>query len=65
MSASQTTYRVYCYDSTNQRLDADLIKADSDEQIIAKVEAGNYGTMCEIWDGNRLVARLEAERRQA
>jgi hypothetical protein len=65
MSASQTTYRVYCYDSTNQRLDADLIRADSDEQVIAKIEAGRFGTMCEIWHGERLVAQLAAERKQA
>lgn len=44
---------------------AELIEASSDDEAIAKAEALGYGSKCEIWDGNRLVAKLEDERRQA
>jgi hypothetical protein len=65
MSGTQKSYRVYCYDAVNKLVTADLIKAASDEAAIASVEADGFGTKCEIWDGNRLVARLEGERLQA
>ena len=65
MSALMKTYRVYCYDATNRVVTADSLDAASDEEAIARVEAMGFGTKCEIWEGNRLVATLEAERRQA
>ena len=61
MSASQTkTYRVYCFDGARQALTNDLIDADSDEEAISKADALGVGTKCELWEGNRLVAQLEA-----
>lgn len=38
-------------------------QADSDQEAIATAEALGFGTKCEIWDGDRLVAQLEAARR--
>lgn len=64
MSPTIKTYRVYCYDGAKV-VTADWIEAASDEEVIAKVEAEGFGSKCEIWDGRRLVARLEGERRQA
>ena len=61
----QSTYRVVCYDARNRLVTADLIEAASDEEAIGKAEAAGFGTKCEIWHGDRLVARLEGERRQA
>jgi hypothetical protein len=43
----------------------DLLEAASDEAAIAEAKARGFGTKCEIWEGTRLVAQLEAERRQA
>jgi len=63
MSDPQKKYRVYCYDAANKMVTADWIEAPSDEEVIARVEAAGFGTKCEIWEGKRLVARLEAERR--
>lgn len=61
MSASQTkTYRVYCFDGARQALTNDLIEAASDEEAIAKANAMGFGTRCELWEGHRLVAELEA-----
>ena len=58
-----TVYRVYCYDGSNMTLTGDLIQAASDEEAIAKAEARAFGSKCEIWQGTRLVAELQGERR--
>ena len=58
-------YRVYSYDKMRHDVAADLIEAASDEAVIAAVETSGFGSKCEIWDGDRLVARLEQARQQA
>lgn len=63
--APMKTYRVVCFDDARNVLTADLIEAESDEQAIARAQVAGFGDKCEIWDGNRLVAMLEEERRQA
>lgn len=63
MSSSLKTYRVVCFDAELKVVLAELIQAATDEEAIAKAEAAGFGTKCEIWDGNRLVAELESERR--
>lgn len=61
MSASQNkTYRVYCYDGARKQLTNDLIEAASDDEAIAQANGMGFGTKCELWEGNRLVAQLEA-----
>ena len=65
MSSPQKIYRVYCYDMATKVVTADFLKAATDEEAIAKAEAAGFGSKCEVWDGKRLVAQLEAERRQA
>ena len=53
-------YRAYCYDSVRKDLSNDIIRAASDEEAIAKANAANCGTKCELWEGNRLVMQLES-----
>ena len=65
MSAASKTYRIYCYDGAHQVVTADFIEAASDEEAIASAKTAGFGSKCEIWDGKRLVATLEAERRSA
>ena len=65
MTPPEKLYRAYFFDAKQRVLTADWVKAETDDAAIANVEAGNYGTKCEIWDGERLVAQLEADRRQA
>ncbi|HKX91859.1 MAG TPA: hypothetical protein VJM15_05465 [Sphingomicrobium sp.] len=65
MSKPPKTYRVYCFDAAQNTISNELLEAASDAQAIAEVEAKGFGSMCEIWDGDRLVARLEVARRQA
>ncbi len=65
MSDPDNIYRVICFDADRKIVTSDLIEADSDEQAIAMAEAAGFGTKCEVWQGQRLVAQLEADRRQA
>jgi hypothetical protein len=37
---------------------SDLIEAVSDEDAIAHAHAAGFGSKCEVWEGNRLVAQL-------
>jgi hypothetical protein len=59
------TYRVCCYDAAHNIVTADWLVAAGDEEAIAKTTAAGFGSKCEIWDGKRLVAEFEAERRIA
>ena len=65
MSSPNKTYRVCCFDAKLKILSADLIEAASDQDAIAAAEAADFGTHCEIWDGDRLVAQLQGERKEA
>ena len=65
MSGPLKTYRVYCYDAAQKAVTADWLKACTDEEAIAEAKARGFGSKCEIWDGKRLVAALEHERRTA
>ena len=65
MSAPKKTYRVYVFDLTRKHVSADFIKAADDAEAIELVEASDFGSKCEIWEGKRLVAQIEGERRQA
>lgn len=65
ISPLKKTYRIYCYDAVNQAVSADVIEAASDEEAIAAAQDAGLGTKCEIWEGDRLVAKLEDERSAA
>jgi len=59
------TYRIYCFDGARMSLTNDMIEAASDEEAIAMANRRGFASKCEIWEGQRLVAELDAERRQA
>ena len=65
LSTTPKSYRIYIYDRHKNDLSYDWLKADSDDAAIAAASAGGFGARCEIWDGRRLVAELDRERRQA
>jgi hypothetical protein len=55
-------YRLYCLDGAGRISLADWIDADSDEEAVAqarRLERG--GSKCEVWQRNRLVAKLDAQ----
>lgn len=58
----RSTYRVYSYDGVHKVLTAEMIEAETDEEALREAEAAGFGTKCEIWEGNRLVAEIGAER---
>lgn len=63
--ATPKTYRAYCFDRARHVVSVDEIAAASDAQAIAMARAAGFGDRCEIWDGRRLVAQLEAQRQTA
>jgi hypothetical protein len=65
MSTPSKTYRVYRFDGARHIVSVDEIAADTDGQAIDKARSQGFGDRCEIWDGKRMVAQLEAERRHA
>ena len=53
-------YRLYCLDGAGRISLAQWIEANSDEDAIALVRAMKPDALkCEIWQGPRLVARLD------
>jgi hypothetical protein len=65
VSSPLKTYRVYCLDAAQRMVTADWIEAASDAEAIATAEANGFGSKCEIWEGPRLVAKLEGDPPQA
>jgi hypothetical protein len=65
MSGVPKIYRIYSFDIDRRAVSADFVNAVSDEEAIAKIQQAGFGSKCEVWDGRRLVAQLERERRQA
>lgn len=55
------SYRLYCLDGAGRISLADWIEADDDEKAIASARKIEHGALkCEIWQGDRLVAKLNA-----
>lgn len=65
ISSPLKTYRIYSYDAANKMVTADLIDAIDDAEALAKTNAAGFGSKCELWEGERLVANLGEQRRQA
>ena len=61
---SVANYRLYCLDGANKVASADWIDADDDRGAIEVATQMHDGHECELWQGKRLVARLDL-RRQA
>ena len=57
-------YRLYCLDGLGKVASAEWFDADGDEAAIEVAKKAHDGFECELWQGKRLVARLDL-RRQA
>jgi hypothetical protein len=55
-------YRLYGLDGVNKVASAEWIEADADETAIKVAKDMMDGHDCELWQGPRLVARLERRR---
>lgn len=62
---SQATYRYYHLDGLGHLHGAEWFEAAGDEDAVAQVEAMLPDARCEIWEGDRLVAKLSPKRLQA
>jgi hypothetical protein len=56
-------YRLYCLDGVNKVASADWVEADDDEAAIEIAKEMHDGYECELWQGSRLVARLDLRRK--
>ena len=65
MSIPQKTYRLYCFDAGRRIISADWLPGDDDADAITRAQALGFGSKGEIWDGSRLVTKLEAHCLQA
>jgi hypothetical protein len=55
-------YRLYCLDARGQISMAEWIDAEDDQDAIRQAQASKQDARkCEVWDGNRLVARLDSQ----
>jgi hypothetical protein len=57
-----TNYRIYCLDGSNKVASAGWLEADCDEDAMEQVRERHDGFKCEVWDGQRLVARIDLRR---
>jgi hypothetical protein len=56
-------YRLYCLDGINKVASAEWIEVDDDEAAIEAAREKFQGSECEVWQGARLVARVNFRRR--
>ena len=52
-------YRLYCLDGASKVASAEWIEADDDSIAINAARERLEGYECEVWQGRRLVARLD------
>ena len=52
-------YRLYCLDGVNKVASAEWIEAEDDEAAIEVARTKYAGHECEVWQGPRLVARVD------
>ena len=58
-------YHYYRLDGTGRLHEPAKFAADSDEDAIAQIETKHPDSKCEIWQGKRLVASIQPQRRSA
>ena len=55
-------YRLYCMDGSGKIGLADWFEADTDEEAVHKARELKAGARkCEVWQGTRMVAQLDAQ----
>ena len=56
-------YRLYGLDGVNKVASGEWFQAEDDQTAIEAAKAMMDGHDCELWQGSRLVARIEHKRR--
>jgi len=65
LQSDRPDYKLYCLGDDGKIIAADWIDADNDEDAIAIARAMEKDLDCEIWKGNRLVARVPTIKKRA
>ena len=52
-------YRIYCLDGLDKVASAGWIEAADDDAAVAAAKERYGGYKCELWDGGRLVERID------
>ena len=52
-------YRLYCLDGAGKVSSAEWLRAEDDEAAVEATRARHPGESCEVWQGTRLVAKLD------
>jgi hypothetical protein len=61
MRAPLSSYRLYCLNGSGSIDFAEDLDAGSDDEAIAEARRRKRNALkCEVWDGSRLVAKLDA-----
>ena len=55
-------YKVYCIDGADKIASSGWVEAEDDEAAAALVRERHDGLKCELWQGTRLVARIDLRR---
>ena len=55
-------YSIYCLDEAGKIASAELFGADDDKDAITLLHAQKRLVDCELWQGKRLVGRVQASR---
>jgi hypothetical protein len=55
------SYRYYCLDGAGKLHNAEWLEANSDEEAVEFIRAKHPDGQCEIWEGQRLVAKVRLD----
>jgi len=56
-------YKVYCIDGGDKIASANWVEAENDEAAAELVRERHEGYKCELWQGTRLIARMDLRRK--
>jgi hypothetical protein len=59
------SYRLYCFDGRGRLWVDEGLRAASDEEAINAAHEMATATKCELWEGHRLVATIQPQRRKS
>jgi hypothetical protein len=54
-------YRIYCLNVEGRFHKVEEIEASSDAEALERARSLGHSGECEIWEGNRLVAKLQSQ----
>lgn len=52
------TYRVYCFDGASRIMGVEIVQATNDAVAVQTAKRLNNGIRREVWDRERLIARI-------